>query len=146
MPDFLLSQRTSEEVAFAVGEPLFEDLVAAEVVVPDPGGNVAPEGVVVEVHVEGGLAEGRERVAQGGAFFRCESAFDDAALARHDRAARSIVAPANGEGKVVAGHVAPVRGGGHGDGGYLRVQRARGDAGDRRIGVEQGCESAAPGG
>ena len=46
-----------EDGVFAVGEPLLEDLVAAEFVAPDVGGDVAPVGAVVEVDVEGGFAE-----------------------------------------------------------------------------------------
>ena len=119
--DLLRVQRASEDAAFPVGEPFLEDLVAAELVAPDGGGDVAPEGAGVQVHVERGLAEGGEGVAQGGAFVRREGAFDDAALAGHDRAARSVMAPSGGEREVVAGHVVPVRGGGYGDGGDLRA-------------------------
>ena len=46
-----------EDGVFAVGEPFLEDLVAAELVAPDVGGHVAPVGAVVEVDVEGGIAE-----------------------------------------------------------------------------------------
>ena len=42
---------------FAVGEPLLEDLAAAELVAPEGGGGVAPEGVAVQVDVKRGLAE-----------------------------------------------------------------------------------------
>ena len=146
MLDFLRSQLASEDIAFAVGKPFLEDLIAAELVVPDLSGDVAPEGAVVQVDVEGGRAEGRDGGAHGSAFVRCKGALDDPALSGHDCAARSDVAPAGGEGEILADDVAPVRGGGHGDGGGLRAQRARGDAGDRRIGFEQGRESAAPGG
>ena len=111
--DFFRVQRASEDVLLTVGEPFLEDLVAAEL--------VAPEGAGVQVHVERGQAEGGEGVAQGGAFVRCKGTFDDAALAGHDRAARSEVAPSGGQGEVVAGHVAPVRGRVHGDGGGLRA-------------------------
>ena len=55
--DFFGFEGTVEDVAFAVGEPFFEDLVATEFVGPDGGGDVAPEGAVVQVHVEGGFAE-----------------------------------------------------------------------------------------
>ena len=56
----------AKDDAFAVGEPFLEDLVAAELVAPDGGGDVAPEGAGVQVDVERGLAEGGERVAQPG--------------------------------------------------------------------------------
>ena len=82
------------------------------------------KGAGVQVDVERGLAEGGECVAQGGVFLRREGAFDDAALAGHDRAARANVAPSGGEGEIVAGHVAAVGGGGDGDGGDLRAQIA----------------------
>ena len=42
---------------FAAGEPFLEDLVAAEFVGPDGGGDVAPESAVVQLHVEGGLTK-----------------------------------------------------------------------------------------
>ena len=45
-----------EDFMLAVGEPFLEDLVAAELVVPDGGGDVSPVGAVVEVYVEGGVA------------------------------------------------------------------------------------------
>jgi hypothetical protein len=42
---------------FAVAEPLFEDLVAAEGVVPDVGGNGGPEDFPVEIDINAGLSE-----------------------------------------------------------------------------------------
>ena len=143
MLDFLGSQRAGEEGAFAVGEPLLEHLVAAEFVAPDVGGDVAPEGVGVQVDVEGGVAQGGEGGGEGGAFFRGVGAFGGAALAGHDGAAGAEVAPAGGEGEVVACHVAAARGGGDGDGGGFRAQGAGGDAGDGGFGVEEGGECAA---
>ena len=50
-------ERAGEDVALAVGEPLLEHLVAAELVAPDGGGDVAPVGAVVEVDVERGVAD-----------------------------------------------------------------------------------------
>ena len=41
-----------------------ESLVTTELVAPDGGGGVAPEGVEVQVDVEGGGAERREGVAR----------------------------------------------------------------------------------
>ena len=58
MLHFLRAERAAQDGALAVGEPFLEDLVAAEAVVPDGGGDVAPEGVGVELDFEGGLAEG----------------------------------------------------------------------------------------
>ena len=48
-----------EDLEFPVGEPLLEHLVAAELVAPDSGGDVAPECLPVEINVE-------RRVTQGG--------------------------------------------------------------------------------
>ena len=144
MLDLRRCQRAVEDSTLAVGGPFLEHLVAAELVAPDGGGDVAPEGAGVQVHVERGLAEGGEGVAQGVAFLRREGAFDDAALAGHDRAARSVVAPSGGEREVAAGHVAPVRGRGHGDGGGLRTERTRGDARNGVVGVEEAGQLAAP--
>ena len=45
-------------LAFAVRQPLLQDLVAAEFVAPHRCRHVAPVGVVVEVDVERGCAEG----------------------------------------------------------------------------------------
>ena len=64
------------------------------------------------------------------------SRFDDAALARHYSVACSVVAPSGGECEIVAGHVAAVSGGGHGEGGDLRAQRALGNARYWCFGVE----------
>ena len=52
------SQRPAQDLPLPVGQPLLEDLVAAELVVPDCGGDVAPVGAVVEVNVNGGIAKG----------------------------------------------------------------------------------------
>ena len=79
--DFFGVEGPAQDFVLAVGEPLLEDLVAAELVVPYGGGDVAPVCAVVEAHVEGGVAEGGGGVAQGG-LLRCGAgALDDAALA-----------------------------------------------------------------
>ena len=49
--------RASQDFGLPIGEPLFKNLIASEFVVPDGGGNIAPEGVVVQVNVKGGVAE-----------------------------------------------------------------------------------------
>lgn len=56
MPDFPGRQVAAEDRAFAVGQPLLENLGAAEFVAPDRSGDVAPEGGVVQVDVEDALA------------------------------------------------------------------------------------------
>ena len=92
--------------------------------------------------------------AQGGALGCGVGALDDAALAGHDGLALSEVSPAHGQGKVFSGHVAAAGDGRDGDGGDLGAQGAPcrgsgerlGDAGDGRVGVEQGCELPASGG
>jgi len=48
----LVRKRTTEQGEFAVAEPFFDDLIAADVVVPDGYGNVSPVGVVIEIDVE----------------------------------------------------------------------------------------------
>ena len=83
---------------------------------------------------------------KGLAFSLRIGAFDDAALAGHDGLAGPEMAPAGGDGEVVAGHVAVVSGGGHGDGGDLGAERAGGDAGNGRVGVQQGGQLAPAGG
>ena len=57
IPHFLVVQWPSKDIAFSVGQPLLESLVAAEPVVPDGGGDVAPERRSVEENVEGRVAE-----------------------------------------------------------------------------------------
>ena len=101
MLDLLRSERAGEDVALAVGEPFLEDLVAAELVAPDGGRDVAPPGAAVQLDVEGGLAEDGACVVEGGAFVRSRYALEDAALAGHDRIALPEVPPAGGEREVV---------------------------------------------
>ena len=55
--DFFGLEGAVKDVAFAIGEPFLEHLVAAEFVGPDGGGDVAPEGAVVQVYIEGGFTE-----------------------------------------------------------------------------------------
>ena len=55
--DFVGVKGAAEDGSLAVGEPLLQDLVAAELVFPDGGGDVAPVGAVVEVDVISGWAE-----------------------------------------------------------------------------------------
>ena len=84
-----------------------EHLIAAEAVIPDRGGDVAPEGFAVEVDVEGRPAECGERVAHRRALVRRVVAFGGAALAWHHRVALAVMAPAGGHREVPARHVAP---------------------------------------
>ena len=100
-------QRAAQHPALAVRQPLFEDLVAAELVVPDRRGHVPPVGPSVQVHVEGVAAEDRRGFAQRGAFTGVVRACSTT-LAGHDRLARPEMAPAGGHGEVVAGHVVAV--------------------------------------
>ena len=46
-----------KDLAFPVGQPLLEDLVAAQLVVPNGGRDVPPAGAVVQLDVDGGVAE-----------------------------------------------------------------------------------------
>ena len=92
----------------AVAEPLFEDLVAAEGVIPDVDGDGGPVGVAVEIDIDAGFAEEGEDVFQseglgggeGGEFFALgfsPRAFGGEAAAGHDGAALAFVSPAGGE-------------------------------------------------
>ena len=54
---FVLVEGAAEEGVFAVAEPLLEDLVAAEGVVPDIDGNCGPMGVAAEISIDAGLTE-----------------------------------------------------------------------------------------
>ena len=139
VPDFFGAEGAGEDGALPVGEPLLEDLVAAELVAPDGGGDVAQEGVGIEVDVEGrvAVAESVQRVAKGCALFRGVGAFDGSALAGHHGIADAVVAPTGGDGEIVARHVVLADGCGDGDGGDRWPQRRSGDAGDWSIGVEE---------
>ena len=65
VPHLLGVHVSAEDLVLAVGEPLLEDLVAAQLVGPDGGGYVVPAGVAVEVDVEGAVAECAGGVTQG---------------------------------------------------------------------------------
>ena len=71
-----------------------------------------------------------------------EGALGGAALARHHRVALAVMAPAGGDGEILAGHVAPAGRGGDGDTGDLGPQRRKRDAGDGGVGIEQRGEVA----
>ena len=135
--NFLRLERTAEDVVLSVGEPFLEDLVAAELVTPDGGGDVAPPSASVQVDVEGGAAEDGACIVEGGPFVRGMCALDDAALAGHDRIALPKVPPAGGEREVVARHVATVDGGGNRNGRDFRAKGALGDAGDWCVRIEE---------
>ena len=58
-------QGAAQEGLFPVGEPLLDDLVAADVVVPDLLGDVPPVGPVVQVNVIGGLPQVLQGLLRG---------------------------------------------------------------------------------
>ncbi len=101
-------ERALQERELAVAEPLLEDLVAAQGVGPDVGRDTGPEGCAVEINIEAGCTEDRERFFQcerlgrgeSGepvALRRCPVADFNETAARHDRAALAAAAPACGE-------------------------------------------------
>lgn len=55
----------AEDLLLAVAEPFFDDLVSADVVVPDVGGDVFPISDVVQVDVAGVAAEVVESLVRG---------------------------------------------------------------------------------
>ena len=65
---FFGKEWTSKKGEFAVGEPLLEDLVAAEGVGPDIGGDGGPQGVAVEIDIDAGVAEEGEGLVEGEGF------------------------------------------------------------------------------
>ena len=65
-------------------------------------------------------------------------------MAWHHGVTRARMAPSGGHCEVLAGHVAVVRGGRHGDGGYSRAQRAVSDSGNGRVRVEEAGKLTAP--
>ena len=113
---FLGVQIPAQDLLFPVRKPLLEDLVAAQPVVPNVCGDVAPVGPVVQVDVESRVAQGVYRIAQSGALVGGVEAFHDPSLARHDSVAGAEVSPACGHREIVAGHVAPVIGRRNADG------------------------------
>ena len=66
MPDLLRLQRSVKDAALVVGEPLLQNLVAAQFVAPHRGRYVASVGAVVEVDVAGGGAKEVCHAAQSG--------------------------------------------------------------------------------
>ena len=50
--DFVRREGAAKQRFFAVGEPFFDDLVAADGEVPNGLGNVAPAGGIVQVDVQ----------------------------------------------------------------------------------------------
>ena len=133
-------QRATYHLALPVRQPLFENLVAAKLVIPNGGGNVASVSSLVQVHIKRRIAQRRYGVAQRGPLGAGVAMLHRSPLAGHHRIARPEVAPAGGHREVVAGHVTSARGGGHSDGCQLWMQRASGHAGDGRVGVEQRCQ------
>ena len=51
--DFVSGEGAAEERFFAVGEPLLDDLIAADGVVPDFGRDVSPQGDLIQVNIAG---------------------------------------------------------------------------------------------
>jgi hypothetical protein len=113
---FLLAQGATEEGQLAIAEPFFQDLVAAEGLVPDVDGDGGPVGGVVEVDVDAAMAEERERVFEGERLRGlgvdvggelCEArefgwgpvAFAGVAATGHDGGSLACAAPAGGEGE-----------------------------------------------
>ena len=54
---FLRQQGAAQHLAFSVGQPLLQDLIAAQLVVPHRGRDVAPPGVAVQVNIDRGIAQ-----------------------------------------------------------------------------------------
>ncbi len=54
-----------EDVVLAIRQPLLDDLVAADGVLPDARGDVRPEGDLVEKHVKSLFAESVESFCRG---------------------------------------------------------------------------------
>ena len=105
--DFFGGEGAAEKGLFAVGEPFFDDLIAADGVVPDFQRNVGPVGEFVEIDVAGGFAELGESYffgeAQGSyaGFDGFEfgfgiGAFDQFASAGHGDAALAGMSPSCG--------------------------------------------------
>jgi len=49
--DLVYRERATQEGRFAVGEPLLDDLIAADGVLPDADGDVGPIGGVVKIDI-----------------------------------------------------------------------------------------------
>ena len=102
--NFVFRKRAAEKGLVAVGEPLLDDLIAADGVMPDSNGNIRPVGDVVEVDIAGVFAEMFESVFLGeaesaGTVENCFAlglgviTFQEFAFARHGDAAFAGVAP-----------------------------------------------------
>ena len=158
--DFFGVQGAVEDFLFSVGEPLFEDLVAAQLVGPDVGGDVAPVGVVVEVRCRRWVSP-RVGVVLADAAGSSDVVWLGAVPARAACSSavwgRSMKRPWPGitawpdpkwpqlavRAKSSQDMLWPVVGGWHGDGGDFRSQRAFGDAGDGCLGIEERGQFAA---
>ena len=96
----------------AVAEPFFEDLIAAESVIPDVNGDGGPVGVAIEMDIDAGFAEQGERVVTGSRVRDCDAparaasfsrsayapgAFGGKAATGHDGAALALVSPSGGD-------------------------------------------------
>ena len=57
MLDFVGLKLSPEDLMFSIGQPLLEHLVPTELVAPDGGGDVTPEGLVVDVDIEGSVTK-----------------------------------------------------------------------------------------
>src|ERR1035441_8998514 len=103
---FLLGESAAQQCLFAIAEPLLDDLISAEGVLPDSGRNVAPEGFAVEIDVVGGSAEPGGGIpagfGEGGEFGRRVGPNDRLAFARHGDAALAAMSPAGGEIEVAS--------------------------------------------
>lgn len=54
---FVFAQGAAQQIGLAVAEPFLDNLVAADGVFPEVGGNVGPEDDVVQIDVVGVVAE-----------------------------------------------------------------------------------------
>ena len=124
MLDLVGLEWAAEDIVFAIGEPLFQNLVTAELVGPDGRRHVAPVGTVVQVHIESSIAESRKIVFNDGTFGRCVCPLFGASLAGHYGFSVAMVAPTCGDGEVITCHVAMVDSVRDGDHGQLGAQRA----------------------
>lgn len=120
--DFIGCEPASEECFFAVRQPFFDDLIAADAVFPDGGGDVLPAGDVVKEDIAGSVVVVVELAFTG-----------------HGDAAFAGVAPAGGEVEIAGGEIyrLTVRAGEDRDRLELFGYFAGGDAGGGRFGVQQ---------
>ena len=94
--------------------------MAAQPVLPNGNGDIAPERPAVQIDIHRGAAKRRQGVAHRVAFPLREGPSHDGALAWHDGIARSEVPPPGFDREIVTRHVAAVGRGGHRDLGHLR--------------------------